>query len=228
MSFFNPWYLLLILPAWLAWFAQDRVQKVYQKYGAQRNSGGRSGLEIAKYLLHHHRLGDVTVERVPGQFTDHYDPQTQTLRLSDAVAGADSVTALGVVAHEVGHAVQNAEGYRPMQVRGKLAERLSQAAGLSSAIFVGGMLFGNPLLMGLGVVMLAAMTFFAVVTLPVERDASNRALAMLDETGLASPGERKGARQVLRAAALTYAAALGRRLATFLFFVGVVAAARLT
>ncbi|HKZ83686.1 MAG TPA: zinc metallopeptidase [Anaerolineae bacterium] len=226
MFMFNPLYLLLILPALLAWFAQGRVRQVYKKYNAVSNSRGLSGLAAARYLLAHHGLNDVAVERASGQLTDHYDPQTRTLRLSDGVANASTVTALGIVAHEVGHAVQHAEGYRFMQARAQMARWLTQAGRWSTLVFIGGIWFGNLILLALGGVMLAAMVVFAVVTLPVERNASNRAVAMLDQTGLAVSGEGEGARQVLRAAAFTYLAALGQRLATFLFFVAVFGAAR--
>lgn len=227
MFLFDPLYLLLILPALLAWFAQSRVREVYKKYSAVPNSRGLSGLAAARYLQAHHSLNDVAVERASGQLSDHYDPQAHTLRLSDDVANANTVTALGIVAHEVGHAAQHAEGYRYLRVRDRLARQLSQSAGWSSLVFIGGLWLGIPLLTALGGLMLAAMVVFALVTLPVERNASNRAVAMLDQTGLAAAGEGEGARQVLRAAAFTYLAALGQRLATFLFFVAVFGAARM-
>jgi Zn-dependent membrane protease YugP len=224
--FFNPLYLLLIVPALLGWYAQERVRKIYEKQGAQPNSLGVSGLEVAKYLLSHYGLAHVAIERAEGHLTDHYDPQSKRLRLSDGVANGRSVTALGIVAHEVGHAVQDAEGYRFVQVRTSLARRVSQVTQWSSFIFVGGMLFGIPILMGLGGVMLAGLTLLALVTLPVERNASDRALASLKQMGLADAEEVQGVRHVLRAASFTYLAALGQRLATFLFFVVAVAAAR--
>src|SRR3990172_1140164 len=201
MFMFNPLYLLLILPGLLAWFAQSRVREVYKKYSAVPNQRGLSGLAAARYLLAHHGLNDVAVERASGQLTDHYDPQSRTLPLSDGVANASTVTALGIVAHEVSHAVQHAEGYRFMRARDRMAHWLAQAGGWSTLVFIGGIWFGIPILMALGGLMLAAMVVFAVVTLPVERNASNRAVAMLEQSGLATGGESEGARQVLRAAA---------------------------
>jgi uncharacterized protein len=221
----NLWYLLLIVPALLTWLAQARVREVYEKYGEHENRRGATGLEIAQDLLARYGLAGVTVERTSGHLTDHYDPQAKTLRLTDGVANGRSVTALSIVGHEVGHAVQDAEGYRFMRLRTRMSKVVSQVARWSSLAFVGGMLFGIPLLMGLSGLIMAALVIFTLVTLPVERDASNRALQMLEETGLASPEEGKSVQRVLRAAAFTYLTALGQRMATFLFFVAVVGAA---
>jgi uncharacterized protein len=222
----NPVYLLLIGSALLAWYAQARVRQVHERFGAVENSKGASGVEVAQALLAYHGLTDVKVERTPGHYTDHYDPQANLLRLSDGVAHGCSLTSLGIVAHEVGHAVQDAEGYHFMRVRSFLAQRVGAMTQWSSLIFVGGMLFGIPSLMVLGGVLLAGLTIFSLVTLPVERNASDRALASLKQAGLAMAEELDAVRQVLRAAAFTYLTALGQRLATFLFFVVVVGAAR--
>jgi hypothetical protein len=213
------------VPGLLAWFAQARVRNVYEEYGGRRNSRGVTGLEAAKQLLAHHGLSDVTVERAEGRLTDRYDPEKEALHLTESVANTDSVTALGIVAHEVAHAVQDAEGYRLMRARTKMGQRLSVAARWGSFAFIGGMLFDVPILMVVSGVFLAALTVFALVTLPVERNASKRALAMLEETGLAADEERQGVQRVLRSAALTYLTSLGHRLATFLFFAVTVGAA---
>lgn len=223
---FNSLYLLLIIPALLAWYAQSRVRAVYEQYGAKPNHQGATGAEIAQKLLADHGLTHVTLDRTPGHFTDHYDPQSNTLRLSDGVANARSVTALGVVAHEVGHALQDAEGYHLMRVRTQLAQRISMMTQWSSLIFLGALLFDIPLLMALAGVFMAALVIFTLVTLPVERNASRRALALLEQTGLAVAEERQAVGQVLRAAAFTYLAALGQRLGSFLFFAVVILAAR--
>jgi uncharacterized protein len=222
----NPLYLLLILPALLGWYAQSRVRRSYDEYGKRPSSRGSTGLEVARHLLAHHGLNEVGVERAEGHLADHYDPQTKTLHLSDAVANGSSVTSMGIVAHEVAHAVQDAEGYRFMRVRTTAANRLSVAAQWSSFIFLGGMVFGNPLLMALGGGLLAAMVIFSVITLPVERNASDRALKMLEQTGLASVAERQGVEKVLRSAAFTYVGALAQRLGSFLMFVVVIGVVR--
>jgi uncharacterized protein len=219
------WYLLLIVPALLTWYAQARVRRVYDKHGDQENSTGATGREIAQALLDKQGLEDVKIELAKGRLTDHYDPQAKVLRLTEDVANGRSVTAASIVSHEVGHAVQDAEGYRFMRLRTRMSRVVSRVAQWSSIAFVGGMFFGVPLLMGVSGLILAALVIFTLVTLPVERDASKRALAMLEDLGLASAGEKSSANQVLRAAALTYLTALGQRLATFLFFAAMVGAA---
>ena len=221
----NLWYLLLIVPALLTWYAQARVRRVYGKHSEEENSLGVTGREIARALLDRKGLDDVTIEEASGRLGDHYDPESKTLRLTEDVAGGRSVTAASIVGHEVGHAVQDAEGYRFMRLRTRMSGVVTQVAQWSSLAFVGGMLFGIPLLMGLSGLILAALLIFTLVTLPVERDASKRALIMLEDFGLASPGEVKSANRVLRAAALTYVTALGQRLGTFLFFAAMVGAA---
>lgn len=222
---FNP-YLLLLAPMLLGLYAQMWVRKTYEKYEASPNALGLSGLEAARELLARYGLSQVAIERTPGHLTDHYDPQSKKLRLSEGVAQGRSVTALGVVAHEVGHARQDAEQYRFMRLRTAMGQRLGRATLWSSFVFVGGMVFGVPVLMGLGGLLLAGMVLFALVTLPVERNASDRALASLQGLGLAVGEELTGARRVLRAAAFTYLAALSQRLGTFLFFVILVVLAR--
>ncbi len=226
MFTFSPWYWLIIATALLGWYAQRRVRQVYDEYSANPNSREVSGLEAARLLLSYYGLGKVSIEQAQGQLTDHYDPQSKILRLSDGVANGRSVTSLGIVAHEVSHAAQDAEGYRFMRWRGAMANRLSQLTQLSGAVFVGGILFGFTPLMYLGGVMLAALTLFGLVTLPVEYNASRRALASLEDTGLAVGSEADGARRVLRAATFTYLAGLARQLASFLFFVFVILAAQ--
>lgn len=222
----NPLYLLLILPGLLGWYAQKRVRDIYEEYGAVSNQEEVDGIEAAHRLLATSGLQGVVVERTPGHLTDHYDPQKNTLRLSDGIAHGRSLTALSVVAHEVGHASQDAQGYRLLKVRSWMAHRVGALAQWSSIIFVGGMLFGNQLLMGLGGLLLFGMLIFALVTLPVERDASRRASVALEQAGLISAEEKKDVDKVLRGAAFTYLAGLGKRLGTFLFFVAVVGAAR--
>jgi uncharacterized protein len=222
----NPLYLLLIIPALLARYAQKRVAAIYEKYGDEPNQQNASGMEIARKLLAEYGLATVHIEHAPGHYTDHYDPGTKTLRLSDGVANARSITALGVVAHEVGHAAQDAEGYRLMRLRTMLAQRISVVSQWSSFAFLGALLYGSTILMVLAGAFMAALVVFTLVTLPIERNASTRALAMLERTGLAAAEERRAARAVLQSAAFTYLAALGQRLGTFLFFALIILAAR--
>lgn len=216
-------YVLLIGSAVLTWYAQSRVKDVFKQHEGELAASGLSGLEAANRLLAHYRLFTVKVERTRGHLTDHYDPASRTLRLSDATAGARSVTALGVVAHEIGHALQHAEGYRLMEARISIGRRLGTIGGFSSLVFFGGFFLGVPIFIGLGGVMLAATALFSLVTLPLERDASRRALASLTDLGLiAGHEEDRSVRSVLRAAAFTYVAGLGRQMATLVFFVVVI------
>lgn len=222
----NLLYVLIIVPALLGMLAQQRVRAIYEEYGGQPNRQEVNGLEIARRLLAYYGLTNVTIERADGHLTDHYDPQTKTLRLSDSVAKGHSVTSLGIVAHEVGHAAQDAEGYHFMRLRTSLAQRIGVVARWSSVVFIGGMLFGIPILMLLSGVFLAGLVLFMLVTLPVERNASDRALKSLEQAGLAAVEELAGVRRVLRAAAFTYLSGLGQRLGTFLFFVATILFAR--
>lgn len=224
---FNPWYLLLILTALGAWGVQALVRKAYQKYEVVPNRSGTTGLVAARSLLVHNGLYGVGVEQAQGTFTDHYNPQTRTLHLSHDILNGTSVTALGIVAHEVGHAAQHAEGYRFIELRTKLAGPVGWLARLSPLVFVGGFMYGITALMALGGLMLLSQVIFALVTLPVEWDASRRASAMLEKTGMVEPAEREGIDRVLRSAGLTYLTSFGRRLASFVFFAVVLGAAGL-
>jgi uncharacterized protein len=215
---FSVWHLLLIVPAVLAWFAQSRVRGIYERHADTPQHANLTGIEVARRLLQRHGLMDVTIERTAGYLSDSYDPQTRTLRISDGVANTSSVTSLGIVAHEVAHAIQHAEDYRFMRLRTAAAERLNGVAQWGSLAMIAGILLQIPVLWAFSGLVLLASLVFAVITLPVERDASRRALATLEETGLATGQEIEGARRVLRAAAFTYMAGLAQRLGTFLFF----------
>jgi Zn-dependent membrane protease YugP len=216
---FNYVYLLLIIPGLLSWYAQAKVRRVYDRYRAAPNRRGISGESAAMELLRYHNLGNIKVEQVKGTLRDHYDPRTKTLRLSEAVIHSSSVTSLGIVAHEVGHALQDAEGYRFMRLRTSMARVLEALAWFSPLVFIGGMMYGNSTLMTLGGVMLASQAVFSLVTLPVERNASTRALESLQAAGLVVSEEGEGVKKVLRSAAFTYLVNLGKQLTTFLFFI---------
>lgn len=222
----EPVYLLLIIPTLLTWLAQARVRKVYKKFESVPNQNGMTGREAARRLLDFYGLSDVRVEQIKGTLSDHYDPRSKTLRLSEKVVNSSSVTGLGIVAHEVGHAAQDAEGYRFMRLRIKMAGILSRLAWVSPLVFVGGMIYGITSLTILGGVLLAGQAVFSLVTLPVERDASDRALKSLEQAGLAVTEENKGLRKVLRSAAFTYLTQLGRQTTTLLFFIMVIGTTR--
>ena len=221
----NMLYVLLIVPALVAWWAQAKVRRAYETNGNLENSRGLNGREVAVRLLAHHNLQAVKVDRAEGHLTDHYDPQKQAIHLTDGVANTASITAMGIAAHEVSHVVQEAKGSRLLGLRTALGRWVERAAQVSSVIFVGGMLFGIPLLRGAAVVVLALLALFSLVTLPIELHASRTAIKMLEETGLADDQDRQGVKRVLRSAALTYVTGLGRQLSNFLFFIAVVGAA---
>ncbi|MFB0559469.1 MAG: zinc metallopeptidase [Dehalococcoidales bacterium] len=219
-------YLLFMLPPliFMIW-AQSRVSSAYKKYSRVPNMGGVNGIQAAETLLAYNGLKQVRIEGAKGQLTDHYDPRRKVLRLSSGVARNPSVAALGIVAHEVGHAVQDSLGYAPMKVRNALVP----AANLGSrfgfiCVIIGLILYMLGAGFGLtvtwiGVYLFAAAVLFVLVTLPIEYDASNRARRMLQASGLVSAREYEGASAVLSAAALTYVAALLQAVAQLFYFV---------
>jgi Zn-dependent membrane protease YugP len=218
-------YFLFMLPPliFMIW-AQSRVSSAYNKYSRVRNMSGLTGVQAAETLLEHNGLRDIKVEGIKGKLTDHYDPKHKVLRLSADVARLPSVAALGIVAHEIGHAVQDKMGYAPLRIRSALvpAANLGSRFGLICVIlglilFAFNVAFGETLAW-VGVWLFAAAVLFALVTLPVEYNASNRARQMLQATGLVSAREYQGASAVLSAAALTYVAALLQALAQLFFF----------
>ena len=218
-------YLLFMIPPliFMIW-AQARVSSAYKKYSRVPNMNGVTGVEAARTLLAYNGLNEVKVEGARGQLSDHYDPRHKVLRLSTGVARNPSVAALGIVAHEVGHAVQDSLGYAPMRVRSALVPvaNLGSRFGficviLGVILFAFNVAFGETLAW-VGVWLFAAAVLFALVTLPVEYDASNRARLMLKSTGLVSAREYEGASAVLSAAALTYVAALLQVVAQLFFF----------
>ena len=178
---------------------------------------GRPGIEVARRLLDSLGLYHVQIERVPGDLSDHYDPSSKVLRLSDSNYDNYSVAAVGVVAHEVGHAVQDAQNYAPLRWRAGLVPVVNIGSTLGYILFFVG-LFIIPQLAWLGVALFSTAAIFALVTLPVEFNASNRALQLLSNNGLVTSEERGQAKAVLNAAALTYVAALAQALSTLLYF----------
>ena len=217
---FNFTYLLFALPALLlTLYAHWRVQSTYAKYSRIRNEKGVDGLTAARWLLRASGLYHVNIEGIPGELTDHYDPRTKTLRLSAGVAHSPSIAALGIVAHEVGHAIQDATAYAPLRLRSGLVPAANLGSNLGYIFFLIGFLLNLTPLVWLGIVLFSGAVLFVLVTLPVEYDASNKALRMLQNTGLVGPTDLAGARAVLSAAALTYVAALAQALSTLLYFI---------
>ncbi len=217
--FFDPLYLLFALPALLlAMYAQWKVKSAYNKYGQIRNAKNLTGEQVAAYLLRANGL-NLDVSGTPGELTDHYDPRDKTLYLSAGVARTPSVAAMGIVAHEVGHAVQDAQGYAPMRFRAALVAPAQLGPWVGYILFVAGIFFQATNLVWLGIIFFSASLVFALATLPVEINASQRALAMLRSSALVGPGEVNEAQSVLTAAALTYVAAAAQALSTLLYYV---------
>jgi len=233
MFFFDPLYLIISMPALLlALYAQAKVKGAYSKYLQVPNWRRISGLEAAKRLLAANGLGHVNIDGTPGTLTDHYDPRTKTLRLSRDVAYSTSVAAVAIVAHEVGHAQQDAQAYEPMRLRSGIVPIVSLGSWLGPILFFVGLLFLGGTQLGyslawLGVIFFSGAAVFALVTLPVEFNASSRALQMLRADGLVAEGEEmQGARSVLNAAALTYVAAVAQALSTLLYYVLILSGTR--
>ena len=202
------WTYLLIIPGMLlGLWAQHKVKSTYQEYSRVATRLGQPASMVVNDLLHRNGNHAVRIGRVSGSLTDHYNPSTETLNLSDGVYGSASVAALGIAAHEAGHAMQKQEGYMPLKLRTAIVPAVNICSSLSTPLFFLGLIMSLQPLLTLGIVLFAASTVFALVTLPVEFDASNRAVKMLTEGGYVTHEEERGVRSVLNAAALTYVAA---------------------
>ncbi len=220
MFYFDIRYLLFSLPALvLALFAQWKVQSAYRKYSRIRNMRNLSGLEAARWLLRANGLGDVSVQGTRGVLSDHYDPRQKVLHLSRGVAESHSVAALGIVAHEVGHAVQDQVDYAPLRVRSGLVPVVNLGTWMGMILFFVGIVIQLSGLVWLGIIFFSGSVVFALVTLPVEQDASRRALQMLRADGLVGTTDLQGVQSVLSAASLTYVAALAQAVSQLLYFV---------
>ncbi|MDT8284107.1 MAG: zinc metallopeptidase [Thermovirgaceae bacterium] len=204
---FDPTFLILIPALILAVWAQAKVKGAFQRYSAVNARRGVTARDAVRTILDSNGLNTVAVERTQGALTDHYDPRSKTLRLSESVYNSPSIAAIGVAAHEAGHAIQDAKGYTPLRLRNAFVPVASLGSSLALPLFFIGFLFGTPMLMDAGIIFFSAVLVFHLVTLPVELDASRRALGILSESGLLASDEIGGARAVLNAAALTYVAA---------------------
>jgi len=220
--FFDPMYFVFALPALLfGLWAQWRVKSALKKYSQERVYSGMSGSEIARRILDSRNLRDVRVEPTQGFLSDHYDPSTRVLRLSPQVYQGNSVAAAGIAAHETGHALQHAEGYMPLQIRTFMVPTVQIGSWLGPIIFMVGLfttrLFGTTLAW-VGLALFGATALFALVTLPVELDASKRAREILTTQGFVYQGQLDGVSRVLNAAALTYVAAAVQSLSTLMYY----------
>ena len=206
--FFYDWTYLLLIPALLlSLWAQFRVSSTFNRFSKVRASSGMTATQMAEQLLHAEGVYDVSVERTRGNLTDHYDPKNMVLRLSDSTANSTSVAALGVAAHEAGHVLQHRDGYAPLMLRTAAVPVVNIGSNLSWPLFLVGLIFSWEPLLYAGIALFALAVLFAIITLPVEFNASKRALAALEANGYLQPGEEmRGARKVLSAAAMTYVA----------------------
>ena len=209
MYFGDPTFLLAIPALILAFYAQAKVKSAYAKYSQVFASSRLTGAQAAYQLLNAGGAGQVAIEKVAGQLTDHYDPRKKVLRLSDGVHNSPSIAALGIAAHETGHALQDQAHYQPMALRSAIYPVANIGSTLAFPVFLVGLLFSgrsSALFMDIGILLFAGAVAFSLITLPVEFDASKRALALLGDRNLLSPDELVGAKKVLSAAAMTYVA----------------------
>ena len=206
--YFDPTYILIIIAAIISLIAQWRVNSAFSKYSRVASISGMTGAQAARMILQSNGINDVSVQRISGKLTDHYNPSTKVLNLSESVYGSTSVAAIGVAAHECGHAIQHARGYFPLSLRTALVPVANIGSQLSWVfIIVGAILSFNQTLITIGIIMFSAAVLFQLVTLPVEFNASARALEQLESNGILYRDEVSQTRKVLSAAALTYVAA---------------------
>ncbi len=205
--FWDPTMILLIPAIIFATWAQFRVSSTFNRYKRIGSAQGITGLQAAQYLLQRNGITDVEVEPVEGRLSDHYDPRSKKVRLSVDNYRGSSLAAIAVAAHEVGHAIQHHVGYMPLQLRHSILPVTNLGSWAAFPLFILGMFLRTPLLMDIGIVLFAGVVIFHLVTLPVEYNASNRALVQLKENGMLVSNEVNGAKKVLNAAAMTYVAA---------------------
>lgn len=214
-------WIFMILIMGVSWFVGNRLQSKFDKYSKVHLQNGMSGAEIAQKMLFDHGIRDVKVISTPGRLTDHYNPADKTVNLSEAVYNERNAAAAAVAAHEVGHAVQHAQAYHWLTMRSKLVPAVSISSRIMPFILLGGVLMINtfPQLLLLGIVLFALTTLFSFITLPVEYDASNRALKWLQSKNMVNQQEYAGAKDALSWAARTYVVAAISSLGTLLYYV---------
>lgn len=223
MFYYIDWtYIVLVIPAMiLALYAQNKVNSTFKKYSRVASRSGMTGAQAARRLMELNGIYDVSIERVSGNLTDHYDPSKKVLRLSDSVYSDTSVAAIGVAAHETGHAIQHARGYVPLTLRTVMVPLTNLGSTLSMPLIFLGILFSFSSRMGntminLGILLFGLSVVFTIITLPVEFNASRRAVACLGDSGILYDDEIGGVKKVLSAAAMTYVASTAVALANFL------------
>lgn len=213
-------YLLISLPALLlGLWAQFKIKSAFNTFSKVRTTTGMTGAEVARRMLDQNGLRNVQIEQVSGTLSDHYDPSTKTLRLSQGVYGTPSVAAAGVAAHETGHAIQDATNYGPLKLRGLMVPTVKIGSWIGPLVFMVGLAFSSENLAWIGIVLFSATALFSLVTLPVEFNASNRAKEWLANSGVVYSTELQGVNKVLDAAALTYVAGALQSLSTIFYYV---------
>lgn len=228
MFYFNPQYLIFMVPAFIAMLAaQWYVNSTYKKWGKIRNQSGISGGEAAQRLILRNGLESIRIQQISGQLTDHYDPRKKELSLSSGVYQGNSIASLAIAAHELGHAQQDQDGYLPLKFRSMIVPAVNIGSTLGWILIVVGLLLNMINIAWLGVIAFSGGTLFALTTLPVELNASGRARDLLYKSGiLVSPEETRGVNQVLNAAALTYVASLFTAVMQLLYWVSIVSGGR--
>lgn len=205
--YMDPTYMLVIIGALICIIASGNVSRTFNKYSRYQSQRGVTGAQVAEMILRNAGITDVRVEHVSGNLTDHYDPRANVVRLSDNVYNSPSIAAVGVAAHECGHVIQHHTGYVPIQIRSAIVPLVNIGSKLSWPIIIIGLIIGHTPLIYVGIILFALALVFQIVTLPVEFNASGRALAILRESGMLYNDEIKGARKVLTAAGMTYVTA---------------------
>lgn len=209
MYYWDPTYILVVIGAVICMIASARVKSTFNKYSRYRSMSGMNGAQVAQRVLREAGIYDVSVRHVSGSLTDHYDPRTKTVNLSDPVYNATSVAALGVAAHECGHAIQHAKNYAPLSIRSALVPVANFGSMLAWPVILIGLFINSAssaIIIDIGIILFSASVLFQLVTLPVEFDASRRALVMLKTQRILADDELKKTRKVLGSAALTYVA----------------------
>lgn len=204
----DPTYILLIIGMLLSLAASAKLKSTFAIYRRMESASGMTGAEAAQRILRNAGVYDVRIEPIRGELTDHYDPRTKTVRLSEPIYNKTSLAAVGVAAHECGHAIQHATNYTPLNLRSAIVPIANLGSTLSWPLFLAGLVMSFRPLLTAGILLFSAAVLFQLVTLPVEINASSRALKLLNADGILAPQEVRGAKKVLTAAALTYVAAL--------------------
>lgn len=223
MLFFDPTWIIILPALILSLWAQANVNSTFARFSRVSNRRSMTGYDAARRILDMNGLHNVAIEHIAGNLTDHYDPRSNTVRLSDSVYGSSSVAAIGVAAHEVGHAVQHAVGYTPIKVRNAIVPVVNLCSQLAMPLFILGLIFSSSFFMltDVGIILFSAAVLFHIVTLPVEINASRRALSTLESSYMLEGEEISGAKKVLSAAAMTYVASAAMALLQLLRLIAI-------